>query len=136
MKTYQPSVKEVKRNWHTLDASEKVVGRLATEIVNLLMGKQKPTYSAHIDSGDFVVVINCEKVILTGKKEDQKVYYRHSGFPGGFREIAVSKLRAENPTRILELAVRRMLPDNRLRDDRMGRLKLVVGSENPYAKTK
>lgn len=133
MKTYQPKAKEVKREWHLVDADNKVLGRVATQIAILLMGKQKPTYSAHMDSGDFVVVTNVEKIAVTGKKEAQKAYYGHSGYPGGFKEVAYSKLKNENPTRILELAVRRMLPVNRLRDDRMTRLRLVIGETNPYA---
>lgn len=132
MKTYQPTAKDIKRNWHTVDASDKILGRLATEVATLLMGKHKSTYSAHMDSGDYVVVLNCEKVRLTGKKESQKVYYSHSGYPGGFKEVKIAQMRLEHPSRIIELAVKRMLPVNRLRDNRMNRLKLVVGSENPY----
>lgn len=132
MKTFQPTQKDIKRAWHTLDAENKVLGRLATEIATLLMGKHKATYSAHMDSGDFVVVTNSEKVRLTGKKDQQKVYYSHSGYPGGFKKVKVAQMREEHPERIIQLAVKRMLPVNRLRDDRMGRLKVVVGSENPY----
>jgi len=132
MKTYQPTQKEVKRNWHLLDAKDAVLGRLATQVAVLLMGKHKAVYSAHMDSGDYVVVTNCEKVKLTGKKEEQKVYRGHSGYPGGLKEVALAKVRKEHPLRILEHAVSGMLPDNRLKADRMKRLKLIVGEKNPY----
>jgi large subunit ribosomal protein L13 len=129
-KTYQPTQKDIKRAKHAINADGKVLGRLATEIATLLMGKHKPTYSAHIDSGDYVTVTNAEKVVLTGKKNQQKVYYRHSGYPGGFKEIKVSQMRAEQPHKIIELAVKRMLPNNRLRDDRMKRLTVMAGEVN------
>ncbi len=122
MKTYQPTQKDIKRERHSVDASGVVLGRLATKIATLLMGKQKPTYSAHMDSGDYVTVTNADKIVLTGKKESQKVYYRHSGYPGGFKKISYEKMKKEHPARVIELAVRRMLPTNRLRDRRMRRL--------------
>lgn len=131
MKTFQPK-KEVKRNWHLLDAKDKVLGRLATSVAILLMGKHKPTYSSHMDSGDYVVIINVEKVKLTGKKTSQKVYRRHSGYPGGFKEVSFSKMITEHPERVIQLAVSRMLPKNRLQDQRIERLKLVVGEKNPH----
>ncbi len=131
MKTFQPK-KEVKRNWHLLDAKDKVLGRLASSVAILLMGKHKPTYSSHMDSGDYVVIINVEKVKLTGKKTSQKVYRRHSGYPGGFKEVSFSKMITEHPERVIQLAVSRMLPKNRLQDQRIERLKLVVGDKNPY----
>lgn len=133
MKTFQPK-KEVKRNWHLLDAKDKVLGRLATSVAILLMGKHKPTYSSHMDSGDYVVIINVEKVKLTGKKTSQKVYRRHSGYPGGFKEVSFSKMITEHPERVIQLAVSRMLPKNRLQDQRIERLKLVVGEKNPHEK--
>jgi large subunit ribosomal protein L13 len=134
MKTFQPKHKDVVREWHHLDANGMVLGRLATEIAILLMGKHKPTFSKHMDSGDFVVVTNVEKIKVTGKKEKQKVYRRHSGFPGGLKEVSYEKMKKEHPERILEHAVKGMLPNNRLLDDRMVRLKLIIGSENPYKK--
>ena len=134
MKTFQPKHKDVEREWHHLDANGMVLGRLATEIAILLMGKHKPTFSKHMDSGDFVVVTNVEKIKVTGKKEKQKVYRRHSGFPGGLKEVSYEKMKKEHPERILEHAVKGMLPNNRLLDDRMIRLKLIIGSENPYKK--
>lgn len=132
MKTFQPKAKEVKRDWHLLDAKDQVVGRFATRVAELLMGKGKVTFSKHMDSGDFVVVTNVEKVMLTGKKEKQKLYRRHSGYPGGYKEETAREVREKHPERILEKAVFGMLPDNKLRADRMVRLKLVVGEKNPY----
>lgn len=125
MKTYQPTQKEVVRATHEIDATDKVLGRLASQISMLLMGKTKATYSPHMDSGDFVNVKNIEKLAVTGGKENKKEYYKHSGFPGGFRVIKFMKLKTERPERILEMAVFNMLPDNRLRKDRMGRLKFI-----------
>lgn len=122
MKTYQPKQKEIKRQWHLLDAKDAVLGRLSTQIASLLMGKGKESYSRHMDSGDNVVVINAKQVKLTGNKEMQKVYQSHSGYPGGFKEVAISKVRDEHPNRIIEKAVSGMLPDNRLKKLRMARL--------------
>jgi len=130
MKTFQPKQKEIKRNRHLIDAKDKILGRMATEVAGLLMGKHKANYSAHLDSGDFVVVVNAEKVELTGRKKQQKLYRRHSGYPGGFKEIKFAQMRQEHPERIIEHAVSGMLPDNRLKKDRMARLKVVVGKEN------
>ncbi len=132
MKTYQPKEKEVKRQWHVVDAKGEVLGRISTKIAELLTGKGKPTYSRHMDSGDFVVVLNSEKVVLTGKKASQKVYQSHSGYPGGFKERKFSKVLEEHPERILTHAVSGMLPDNRLKAERLLRLKVVIGDVNPY----
>ncbi len=134
MKTYQPKEKEVKRDWHTINADGEVLGRLSSKIAGLLMGKNKATYSRHMDSGDNVVVLNAEKVVVTGKKSSQKVYRGHSGYPGGFKESKFEKVLKEHPERIIEHAVRGMLPDNRLKAPRMARLKVIVGDKNPYAK--
>ena len=131
-KTYQPKAKDIKREWHLFDAKDEILGRLATKVAKLLMGKQKSTYSAHLDSGDFVVIINAEQVKLTGKKKEQKVYYSHSGYPGGFKEVKFSKMVTEKPARIIEMAVSGMLPKNKLRQDRLARLKVVAGEKNPY----
>lgn len=131
-KTYQPKEKEIKRAWHLIDAKGQVLGRLATKVSGLLMGKGKATYAPHLDSGDFVVVINAEKITVTGKKALQKVYRGHSGYPGGFKEVSFEKMLREHPERIIEHAVNGMLPDNRLRKDRIVRLKVVVGEDNPY----
>jgi large subunit ribosomal protein L13 len=132
MKTYQPKGKEVIRSWHLIDAKDEILGRLATKVVSLLMGKGKVSYSPHMDSGDFVVILNAEKIKLTGKKETDKVYQGHSGYPGGFKEVSIVKMRKEHPIRIIQKAVFGMLPDNRLRSKRMVRLMLVEGDKNPY----
>lgn len=129
-KTYQPKAKEIKREKHVVDAKGKILGRLATSVAQLLMGKHKRTYSPHLDSGDYVTVVNAGQVQVTGKKEKQKVYYRHSGYPGGLRAERLEELRARNPKRIIEYAVWNMLPKNRLRKNRMARLKVFTGGEN------
>lgn len=131
MKTFHRSIKDIKRAWHLIDASEYTLGRLGTEAAKFLMGKQKVDYSAHLDSGDFVVVINSEKIRLTGKKTDQKLYRSHSGFPKGFKESTFNQVFEKNPTEILRHAIFGMLPDNRIKQDRMGRLNLFVGPINP-----
>jgi len=131
-KTYQPKAKEVKRDWHLIDVKDQVLGRIATKIASLLMGKHKANYSSHMDMGDFVVVTNCEKVALTGRKKEQKVYRRASGYPGGLKEVSFRKMSEEFPERVIELAVAGMLPDNRLKAERIKRLKVVKGSKNPY----
>lgn len=132
MKTYQPKQKEVSRNWHLIDAKGEVLGRLATKVAGLLMGKGKATFSTHMDVGDFVVVTNVEKIVVTGKKDLQKVYRSHSGYPGGLKEVSFAKMSETHPERILEHAVSGMLPDNRLKKDRLAKLKLLVGDKNPY----
>ena len=132
MKTYQPTSKEVKRDWHLIDAKGEILGRFSSHIASLLMGKRKSVYSTHMDMGDFVVVVNAEKVKVTGKKALQKVYRGHSGYPGGFKEVSYEKMLHEHPQRIIEHAVFGMLPDNKLRKNRMTRLKVIVGDKNPY----
>lgn len=132
MKTYQPKHKDIKRNWHMIDVDDEVLGRVSTKIVTLLMGKHKPTYSDHMDMGDYVVVINAQKVKVTGKKRKQKVYQKHSGYPGGFKEVSFEKMITEHPERVIELAVSRMLPGNRLRDKRMRRLKVFAGADHTF----
>lgn len=131
--TYQPKAKEIKREWHLVDAKDKVLGRLATDVASKLIGKHKKTFSAHLDSGDYVVVTNAEVVKVTGKKPTDKKYYSHSGFPGGFKEIAYRDLQAKDPRKIIEYAVYNMLPKNRLRKERMARLKVFVGSDHKYS---
>ncbi len=125
MKTYQVKQKDVKRQVYELDASSMALGRLASKAAVLLMGKHKPDYTQHIDVGDSVIIKNSNKLILTGKKSSQKIYQKHSGYPGGFKEIKAEKLIKEHPSRIIEMAVARMLPDNRLRSARMRRLKIT-----------
>lgn len=131
-KTYQPKAKEIKRDWHLVDCKDQVLGRLSSQVAILLMGKQKANYSTHMDSGDNVVVINCEKIKLTGKKTEQKLYRGHSGYPGGFKEVKFEKLSKEHPNRIVEFAISGMLPDNRLKSDRMARLHAVKGEKHKY----
>jgi large subunit ribosomal protein L13 len=133
-KTFQPKEKEVARSWHLLDAKDQILGRISTQIAIFLMGKHKATYSSHMDSGDFVVVLNAEKVEVTGKKASQKSYKSHSGYPGGFKEAKYAKVMKEHPERILEHAVSGMIPDNRLKNERMSRLKIIVGDKNPFEK--
>ena len=123
-KTFQPKSKDIVRETHTIDADGRVLGRIATEVATLLIGKRKPEYSTHMDMGDKVVVKNASKVVLTGRKLKQKVYQKHSGYPGGFKEVSVEKYLQEQPTKVLWLAVKRMLPKNRLLDPRMQRLKI------------
>ncbi|MBI3397537.1 50S ribosomal protein L13 [Candidatus Woesebacteria bacterium] len=131
-KTYQPKAKEIKRAWHLIDAKDKILGRVSTQIATILMGKNKVAYSGHMDSGDYVVVINAEKVKVTGKKLLQKLYRRHSGYPGGFREVTLEKLLQTHPERAIEHAVSGMLPDNRIKRQRMARLKVLAGEVNLY----
>ena len=132
MKTYQPKAKEVKRNWHLIDVKGQILGRVSTQIATLLIGKHKPTYSAHMDVGDYVVVINAKHIELTGKKKSQKLYYRHSGYPGGFRKIKYAQMIDEQPEKVIKLAVKRMLPKNRLNKDRMARLKVFAGENHTF----
>jgi large subunit ribosomal protein L13 len=131
MKTYQPKASEIKRNWHLIDAKGKVLGRLSSQIATYLMGKNKRDYSPHMDNGDFVAVINAAHIKLTGKKEEQKMYYSHSGYPGGFKAVSYKQLKETNPQKILKLAVKRMLPENRLRDKRMLRLLISLDERKP-----
>lgn len=130
--TYQPKAKEIQREWYLISARGKVLGRLATEIARLLMGKHKRTYSPHLDSGDYVVVTDAREIRLTGRKEEQKVYTRYTGYPGGLRKENIRQLLEKKPERIIEHAVHGMLPGNRLRKDRMNRLKVFPGGEHPY----
>ena len=133
-KTFLPSVKEVEttRKWHHIDATGQTLGRLAAQIAVLLMGKHKRTYTPHMDCGDFVVVTNAGKVKLTGNKMEQKVYFSHSGYAKGAKETPVKRVLEKNPTRVLELAVKRMLDENKLRAPRMKRLRLFAGEEHSF----
>ena len=131
-KTKATKAKEIKRDWHLLDAKEKILGRLSTQIAQLLMGKNKPYFTRHLDCGDHVVVINAQEVKVTGKKEEQKIYYRHSGYPGGMKETPLSRLRAEHPERIIIEAVSGMLPNNKLKAKMLTRLHVYPGGENPH----
>ena len=132
IKTYSTKASDIKREWHLIDASSEVLGRLATQIAGLLMGKHKPIFSRHLDTGDFVVVINAEKVRVTGNKAKQKLYYRHSGYPGGLKSISLERMLETHPTRVIEYAVKGMLPHNRLEAGMMKRLRVHVGDAHPY----
>ena len=132
MKTYSAKASEIERQWHVLDASDKILGKLATEAAKLLMGKHKPNFSRHLDTGDFVVIINAEKVRFTGKKAEQKLYYRHSGYPGGLKSISLGRLMQTNPTRVIEHAVKGMLPHNRLGAKLLKKLKVYAGEAHPH----
>jgi large subunit ribosomal protein L13 len=137
MKTYSTKASEIKRQWQVIDASGKILGKLATQAASLLMGKHKPIFSRNLDTGDFVVITNAEKVRVTGNKTKQKLYYRHSGYPGGLKSISLEKLLQTNPTRVIEYAVKGMLPKNRLRAGMMKRLRVYAGEAHPHlAQTK
>jgi large subunit ribosomal protein L13 len=132
MKTFSAKSQTVQHDWFVVDASNKVLGRLATEIARRLRGKHKPEYTPHVDTGDYIVVINAEKVHLTGNKETGKMYYRHSGFPGGIKEMSAEKMRATHPERIIETAVKGMLPKNPLGRAMFKKLKVYVGAEHRH----
>jgi large subunit ribosomal protein L13 len=132
MKTYSTKAKDVERQWHVIDASGKTLGRLATQIANLLMGKHKPTYVPYLDTGDYVIVLNAAKVRVTGKKAKQKTYYRHSGYPGGLKAETFEKMLAAHPTRVIEHAVKGMLPHNRLGRAMLKKLKVYVDDSHPH----
>ena len=136
MKTYSQKPTEVNRRWLLIDASEASLGRTATEIAKYLIGKYKPTYTPHTDGGDYVVVINAAKTPVTGDKELQKKYYRHSGYPGAIKEASLEEVRQKHPERIIEMAVRGMLPKNKLLDGRMQRLKVFAGEEHDHSAQK
>lgn len=132
-KTYSQKPSEVSRRWVLIDASQAPLGRVSTVIAKHLIGKYKPSYTPHIDGGDYVVVINAEKTVVTGNKETGKIYYRHTGFPGGIKDATVAEVREKFPERLIESAVKGMLPKNKLADERMKRLKVFAGSEHAHA---
>ena len=132
-KTFSQKPADVTREWFLVDASELPLGRIATIVADKLIGKSKPTYTPHVDAGDYVVVINAEKLVVTGNKETGKIYYRHSGFPGGIKDAPLAEVREKFPERIIEKAVQGMLPKNKLSADRMGRLKIFAGAEHAHA---
>lgn len=130
--TYMAKPGSVERKWYVVDAAGKHVGRLATEIATILRGKHKPEYTPHVDTGDFVIVINAEKVVFTGNKLEQKFYYRHSGYPGGLKSVKAADMLIRHPERVMEKAIRGMLPHTRLGDDQYRKLKVYAGSEHPH----
>lgn len=133
MKTFSAKKNEVEKKWYVVDAKDKVLGRLASNIALRLRGKHKPIYTPHVDTGDFIVVINAEKVLLTGKKLKQKVYYRHSGYPGGLKSITAEKLQEKKPEELLRLVVKGMLPKNSLGRGMFKKLKVYAGVKHPHA---
>jgi large subunit ribosomal protein L13 len=132
-KTYSPRPEDLQRDWYVVDATDLPLGRLASEVAKLLRGKHKPTYAPHMDGGDFVIVLNAAQVAVTGNKEEAKMYYRHSGYPGGLRAENLRQLRERQPERIVETAVRGMLPKNRLGRRLITKLKVYAGAEHPHA---
>ncbi|MCU0262589.1 MAG: 50S ribosomal protein L13 [Candidatus Nanopelagicales bacterium] len=136
MRTYSPKAGEVTRQWHVIDATDVVLGRLASQAAVLLRGKHKPTFAPHVDTGDFVVIINADKVALSGNKREQKRDYRHSGYPGGLRATSYGELLETNPRRAVEKAVRGMLPHNKLGRAQASKLKVYAGPEHPHAAQK
>jgi len=136
MNTFMPNTAAVKRKWYIIDATDKTLGRLAAEAAKILRGKHKPIFTPHADTGDFVVIINARKVALTGKKLTQKTYFRHSGYPGGTTFTVAGKMLADKPTRLLELAIKGMLPKNRLGRQMYAKLNVYADAEHPHAAQK
>ncbi len=132
MRTYSAKPREIQREWFVVDAQGQTLGRLATRIATVLRGKHKPFYTPHLDCGDFVIVINADKVHVTGRKLDQKIYYRHSGYPGGLRQVSLRRQLALHPERVIEAAVRGMLPKNRLGRKLFKKLKVYAGPTHPH----
>ncbi|HVX48273.1 MAG TPA: 50S ribosomal protein L13 [Candidatus Saccharimonadales bacterium] len=132
MKTYSAKPTDVQRQWYVVDATEAPLGRLATSVAQLLLGKSKPQFTKHIDCGDYVVVINAADLVVTGDKGSKKIYYHHTGHPGGIKQATLDEKQAKDPTFPIRHAVRGMLPDNKLRDERLKRLKVYAGAEHEH----
>jgi len=132
MKTYQAKKEEVKHQWYLVNAEGKALGRLASGLAKILRGKHKPAYTPHLDAGDFIVVVNAEKVSLTGKKMKDKVYYHHTGYPGGIKEMSAEKLLAKKPTEMIRMAVKGMIPKNSLGRQTLRKLKVYAGPNHPH----
>ena len=135
-KTYSPKSAEIDRQWYVVDADGKRLGRLASQVASTLRGKNKPMYTPHMDTGDFVIVVNADKVVLTGRKEDQKTYYRHSGRPGSLKQETARQLRSRRPIKLVENAVKGMLPKNRLGRRLYTKLKVYAGPDHPHQSQK
>ena len=133
MKTFSPTPTDINRQWYVVDAQDQVLGRLASQIAHRLRGKHKPEFAPHMDLGDFIVVVNCDKVKVTGKKMQDKKYYRHSGWVGGLKTTSLADVMADKPERVLMAAVRGMLPKNRLGRAMLKKLKIYAGAEHPHA---
>lgn len=136
MSTYSPKPSEITRAWHVIDASDVVLGRLATHAATLLRGKHKPTYAPHMDTGDFVIIVNAEKIAVSGNKRDDKFVYRHSGFPGGLKQRSVGEMIEKHPDRLVEKAIKGMLPKNRLGRAMAKKLKVYAGPSHPHSAQK
>jgi large subunit ribosomal protein L13 len=136
MTTYSARAAELDPRWYVIDAQDQVLGRLATQIAQILRGKHKPTFTPHLNCGDFVIVINAEKIAVTGNRLDQKMYYRHSGYPGGLKQETLRQAIDKHPDRPIRAAIKGMLPHNRLGDDMMNRLKIYAGPNHPHAAQK
>ena len=136
MRTFSPKAGDIQRQWHVIDASDVVLGRLASHVAILLRGKHKPIFAPHVDTGDFVIVVNAAKIVLTGRKLEQKLAHRHSGYPGGLRSVAYGDLLERNPERAIEKAVRGMLPKNTLGRAMARKLKVYASAEHPHAAQK
>ena len=136
MKTFLPQINEIERIWYVVDADDQILGRMATRIASFLMGKEKPIYTDFLDTGDFIVVVNIDKVKLSGKKWDDKFYYSHSGYPGGLKQISAAKLMEKHPDRVIKHAVKGMLPKNKLGKQMLKRLKVYTGPEHPHSAQK
>lgn len=132
MKTFSAKSHEVNRGWFLVDATNKTLGRLASEVARRLRGKHKPEYTPHVDTGDFIIITNAEKIAVTGKKYTDKMYHSHSGFPGGIKSVPFNHLQAKHPERILELAIKGMLPKNSLGREMYRKLKVYAGNEHPH----
>lgn len=135
-KTFTPTPADIERTWYVVDAEDVPLGRLASEVAQILRGKHKPTFAPHMDMGDYVIVINAGKVAVTGNKESEKVYYRHSGYPGGLRSETLAQLRADHPDRLVKNAVRGMVPKNRLGRQVLTKLKVYAGPDHPHSAQK
>lgn len=131
-RTYVTRPEDVQRDWYVVDASGQVLGRLASKVATIVRGKHKPTFSPSVDVGDYVIVVNADRVRVTGRKLDQKRYYRHSGYPGGLKDVTLRQMMEEQPTKVVELAVRGMLPKNRLGRKMLKKLKVYAGSDHPH----
>jgi large subunit ribosomal protein L13 len=136
VRTYSPKAGDVQRQWHVIDANDVVLGRLATHAATLLRGKHKPIFAPHVDTGDFVIIVNASKVALTGNKRETKVAYRHSGYPGGLKRIGYAELLEKRPEKAIELAIRGMLPKNKLGRQLLSKLKVYAGPEHPHGAQK
>lgn len=133
MKTYTAKAETVTHDWYLIDATDKTLGRLATNIANRLRGKHKPEFTPNVDTGDYIVVVNAEKVKVTGNKARDKIYYRYSGYPGGMKSISFEEMIRRSPERVIQLAVKGMMPKNRLSRSMLGKLKVYAGAEHPHA---